>query len=61
MNTFLHFLKNLKSIPMVTTWELKELAQMKGHQERKEIVVWECEISPPDMLISNLHNKLKKI
>ena len=33
MNTFLHFLKNLKSIPMVTTWSLEELAQMKGHQE----------------------------
>ena len=33
MNTFLFFLKNLKSIPMVTTWELEELAQMKGHQE----------------------------
>lgn len=33
MNTFLYFLKNLKSIPMVTTWELEELAEMKGHQE----------------------------
>lgn len=30
MNTFLHFLQNLKSVPMVTTWELEELAQMKG-------------------------------
>lgn len=33
MNTFLHFLKNLKSIPLITTWELEELAEMKGHQE----------------------------
>ena len=33
MNTFLHFLKNLKSIPLITTWELGELAEMKGHQE----------------------------
>ena len=33
MNTFLYFLKNLKSIPMVTSWKLEELAQMKGHQE----------------------------
>ena len=33
MNTFLHFLKNLKAVPMVTSWTLEELAQMKGHQE----------------------------
>lgn len=33
MNTFLHFLPNLKSIPMITTWELAALAEMKGHQE----------------------------
>ena len=33
MNSFLFFLTNLKSIPMVTTWKLDELAQMKGHQE----------------------------
>jgi len=33
MNTFLHFLPNLKSIPMITTWELATLAEMKGHQE----------------------------
>lgn len=33
MNTFLHFLANLKSIPLITTWELGELAEMKGHQE----------------------------
>ena len=24
MNSFLHFLKNLKSVPMVTTWTLEE-------------------------------------
>ena len=33
MNTFLYFLKNLQSVPMVTTWELEELAEMKGHQD----------------------------
>ncbi|NMA20938.1 MAG: Fic family protein [Lentisphaerae bacterium] len=33
MNTFLHFLPNLKNIPLITTWELGELAEMKGHQE----------------------------
>ena len=33
MNTFLYFLKNLKSVPVVTTWELEELAEMKGHQD----------------------------
>jgi len=33
MNTFLHFLKNLKSIPLITTWELGDLAEMKGRQE----------------------------
>ena len=33
MNTFLYFLKNLKSVPMATTWGLEELAEMKGHQD----------------------------
>ena len=33
MNTFLYFLKNLQSVPMVTTWELEELAEMKSHQD----------------------------
>jgi Fic family protein len=33
MNTLLYFLPNLKSIPLITTWELSELAEMKGHQE----------------------------
>ena len=33
MNSFLYFLKNLKSIPLITTWELGDLAEMKGRQE----------------------------
>ena len=33
MNTFLYFLQNLKNVPLITTWELNELAEMKGHQE----------------------------
>ncbi|MFA6723641.1 MAG: Fic family protein [Lentisphaeria bacterium] len=33
MNTLLYFLPNLKSIPLISTWELSELAEMKGHQE----------------------------
>lgn len=33
MNTFLHFLNNLKSFPLITTWELGDLAEMKGRQE----------------------------
>ena len=33
MNTFLFFLKDLKSFPLITTWELGDLAEMKGHQE----------------------------
>ena len=33
MNTFLYFLKNLKSVPMATTWGLEELAEMKEQQD----------------------------
>ena len=33
MNTFLYFLRDLKSFPLITTWELGDLAEMKGHQE----------------------------
>ncbi len=33
MNTFLFFLKDLKNIPLITTWELGDLAEMKGHQD----------------------------
>ena len=33
MKTFTCFLKNLQTIPMLTTWELAELAEMKGRQE----------------------------
>ena len=33
MNTFPHVLKGLKSIPLITNWELGDLAEMKGHQE----------------------------
>ncbi len=33
MNTFLHFLPKLKNIPLITSWELAELAEMKGRQE----------------------------
>lgn len=33
MNSFLYFLPNLENIPLITTWELSELAEMKGRQE----------------------------
>ena len=33
MNTFLFFLKDLTGFPLITTWELSDLAEMKGHQE----------------------------
>ncbi len=33
MNSFRDFLPNLKNIPLITTWELSELAEMKGRQE----------------------------
>lgn len=33
MNTFLFFLKDLTGFPLITTWELADLAEMKGHQE----------------------------
>jgi len=33
MNSFLYFLPNLKNVPLVTAWELSELAEMKGRQE----------------------------
>ena len=34
MNTFLFFLSDLKSIPLITTWELADLAEMKETLEK---------------------------